>query len=342
MIDQDCAFTIPNSKNFCGGNFQDWLEVNLIEICNANCSWCIERKGYHPTFHATMETMIAAILATGKKHIILLGGEPLLYKHMKELINALFHEGRTITITTNGFLLSPEYIIQNLNGITNINISIHHFDMTKNREITHILIDENKLKESISALHGIGASVRMNCNAIHGYIDNAEAINNYIEFAHIVGADKVRFAELKQDENNFVDLAKILGYLYGLNDNPFSMGCNNDCVINGMPVNFRQMCGLQTTKRIAPKKPKQYSKKVLYYDGQVYNGWQTQEEIKMNAKNSNQNISDIINSLTNNKLTEEERKELIKLIATIKVDAEKEAAENQRRYNGHNGEGCQY
>ena len=38
--------SIPNKLNFCGGNFQDWLEVMLTPACNGKCSWCIEKNGY--------------------------------------------------------------------------------------------------------------------------------------------------------------------------------------------------------------------------------------------------------------------------------------------------------
>jgi hypothetical protein len=121
----------------------------------------------------------------------------------------------------------------------------------------------------------------MNCNCIAGEIDSVSEIEQYVEFAKRIGADKIRFAELKQDGGGFVDLAKILNYKYGLNDNPFIHGCNNDAIINGMPVNFRQMCGLQTSRRVEPENPQQVLKKVLYYDGKIYDGWKKQEEMML-------------------------------------------------------------
>jgi len=118
----------------------------------------------------------------------------------------------------------------------------------------------------------------MNCNCISGFIENKEEILKYILFCKEIGADKIRFAELKQEDSGFIDLAKILNYKYGLNDNPFLDGCNSDAVIYDMPVNFRQMCGLHTMRRETPIDPQQCLKKVLYYDGNLYNGWQ--KEIK--------------------------------------------------------------
>jgi len=40
--------TLPHSKNFCGGNFQDWLEMKLTNVCNGRCEWCVEEGGFRP------------------------------------------------------------------------------------------------------------------------------------------------------------------------------------------------------------------------------------------------------------------------------------------------------
>jgi len=262
----------PNPKNFCGGNFQDWLEVNLIEKCNGKCSWCIEKNGYHPKEHAQWWVIASQALSSGKINIILLGGEPTLYPNLQEIIRVISSAGRKVWITTNGGKLSPDFVLSKLSGITGINISVHSFDLEQNKSIVGVSLEQ--LPASVSALHEIGASVRFNCNCIAGHIDSAEKIEQYVLWSKSVGADKIRFAELKQDDGGFVDLAKILNYKYGLNDNPFTCGCNSDAVIHGVPVNFRQMCGLQTSRREKPTNPVQHAKQVLYYDGKFYDGWQ--------------------------------------------------------------------
>lgn len=265
----------PNKRNFCGGGFPGWLEVMLTDKCNGSCSWCIERDGWHPDIHVDWFAIAAAARDHGAQNIILLGGEPTLYQDLVSLIGILTMQGRRVWITTNGSLLTRQYVANILPQIFGVNISLHHYGVTKNAAITGVLLKNANLLESIQELHKGGAVVRLNCNCIKGAIDSVSEISQYIEFAKWVGADKVRFAELKQDEKQFVDLAKLLDYKYGLNDNPFLSGCNSDAVINGMPVNFRQMCGLQTSRRECPKDPEQIMKKVLYYDGKIYNGWQT-------------------------------------------------------------------
>lgn len=268
----------PNKKNFCGGNFQDWLEVNLIDKCNGKCSWCIEKNGYHPNEHAPWWKIASQALLSGKNNIILLGGEPTLYPNLQEIIQVISSAGRNVWITTNGGKLSPDFILSRLPGIAGINISIHNYDLEQNKNIVGVNLEQ--LPTSIGALHEIGVSVRFNCNCISGHIDSAEKIEQYILWAKSIGADNIRFAELKQDDGSFVDLAKILNYKYGLNDNPFTCGCNCSALIHGVLVNFRQMCGLQTSRREKPHDPIQYAKQVLYYDGNFYDGWQTliQEE----------------------------------------------------------------
>lgn len=320
---------IPNCNNFCSGAFPNWLEVNLIEQCNAHCSWCIERDGYHPTEKAEWWVIATKALKHGAQNIILLGGEPTLYKNIKPLISILKAAKRDVWLTTNGSLLTAEYVKCTIAEVTGINISIHHYNLEKNQGITGIAIDKINLMESIATLQSTRASIRMNCNCINGEIDSIDEIIKYIEFAKMLGANKVRFAELKQDDNKFVDLAKIMNYKYGLNDNPFTDGCNSDVVINEMPINFRQMCGLQTTRRLIPNDPKQVLKEVLYYDGNIYNGWQTAKKEKI---------------VTDKKLVEllEDVARGKKSVAEVSLEFGKEIGKVKEVVKSESGGGCQY
>ena len=309
--------SIPNSNNFCGGNFQDWIEVNLLEKCNGRCEWCIERGGYHPKFHADWRFIAERSLLSGKPNIILLGGEPTLHKDLDKIIKMISSAGRNVWITTNGSMLTKDFIHNVLDGIHGINISIHSHDLEDNEEITGIKI--GNLQESIKELHNIGASIRLNCNCISGYIDSVEEIETYIKWAKEVGADKIRFAELKQQDDSFIDLAKTMSYQYGLNDDPFTCGCHSDAVIFGMPVNFRQMCGLQTQRRVKPENPEQYAKRVLYYDGNFYDGWQTaiKEEVTMEDKE----IVAVLKKVEDGEITAEAALVILRGLTTVVVSS---------------------
>lgn len=264
----------PHPNNFCGCGFTDWLEVNLTPECNGKCTWCVERRGWHPKRFAPWREIADAAIASGRKNIILLGGEPTLHPHLGNIIRYLRAYGLNPWLTTNGSLLTEQWVKDNLEGVEGVNISIHHYAFFMNKEITGVTLDRGILFGAIGQLHNMGASVRFNCNCIRGYIDSEEEMHYYAEWAKEMGSDKVRFAELKYDTENFVDLANTLSYAHGLNDNPYICGCSKGAVWDGMQVDFRQMCGLQTRRRPCPANPKIIPHPVLYYDGNIYDGWQ--------------------------------------------------------------------
>ena len=334
---------IPNKNNFCGGNFRDWLEVNLTEKCNGRCSWCIEKNGFHPEEHASWWALAGGITRSGKKDIILLGGEPTLFENLSCLIGLLVDRKLNVWITTNGSLLDGDFIRFSLSGIKGINISIHDHDLAGNAEITGIGLKDPEA--SVKALHGIGASVRFNCNCMKGHIDSLMQTGRYIEWAKRNGADSVRFAELKQDEGNFVDLAKLFGGRFGLNDDPFTLGCNHDAEIDGMKVNFRQMCGLQTPLRVKPVNPEQFRKTVLYYDGIFYDGWQTVK--KENNGMEDENIRKILGLVANGTMTKEEAFDKLKAIKESHTVVSSNVFKTREvirevRVHDDSGSGCQY
>lgn len=324
----------PHPDNACSGKYEDWLDVNLLPDCNARCAWCIERGGWHPVSHAPWQTIVAAALSTDKTNVILLGGEPTMHGNLREIVEALVSAGRKVWITTNGSLLSSDFVEKNLRGVAGVNISIHSANLQENYDITGISLCVPVLLRAVQSLHKHGATIRLNCNCIKGYLDSAAAIRNYVKFFAIpIGANAVRFAELKGDDE-FVNLAEVAGKSFGLTNNPFEEGCSVDREIDGLPVNFRLMCGLQTPHRMRPDNPEQVLHDVLYYDGQLYAGWQTKEAGKMEQV-------DVMRRLIREKV---ERGEM-------SVDEAKEANEwldkqerdsRQRESNLDTGGGCMY
>jgi len=268
----------PHPNNFCGCGYKNWLEVNLIKRCNAKCSWCIEKKGWHPEEVADWKTICDAAIKTGRKNIILLGGEPTLHPDIDKIVLYLREAGRNPWITTNGALLSEAWVTKNLLPIEGVNISIHHYNLDRNEEIVGIRLDERALRSAIAVIRGMGKKVRLNCNCIETYIDSEEELHRYVAWAKEIGASDVRFAELKFADDKFVDISAMVDHKYDTNDDPYHLGCSVNGVIDGMKVNFRLMCGMQTAKRPYPNDPIIRPHPVLYYDGNIYAGWQQKEK----------------------------------------------------------------
>jgi len=274
-------YSVPHPDNACGNGFSDWLEVNLTPHCNAICSWCVEKKGWKPKHVASWNDIADAAIGTKCKNIILLGGEPTLHPEFQLIVERIFNAGLNPWVTTNGSRLNLKWVKQNMRHVFGVNISIHHFDLLKNKEITGLNLNKTNLYNSIQYLLNEGVTIRLNCNCIKGYIDSLDVIHLYLKWAKSMGVLKVRLAELKGDEEHFVNLAD---FFKELNNDPFSKGCSTNVKIKGVEVNFRQMCGMQTTMRPCPSNPQIKDHHVLYYDGKLYNGWQQIGENNMETK----------------------------------------------------------
>ena len=323
----------PNKGNFCGGNYQDWVEVMLTSKCNGSCEWCVDKNGFHPKQEVPYHVLTDVLKHLGKKNVILLGGEPSMYKHLEQLVRQLYNNGHSVYITTNGSRMTK---LSNIPNFTGVNISIHHYDLSRNSKITGINLGYPQLKANISRLYWYGtAKTRLNCTLIKGQIDSVTEITKYIEFAKKLGVASVRFAELKHDDK-FVDLYKLYGTKYGLTSDPFKCGCSTDAIINGMPVSFRQMCGIQTKFRTFPKDPETVGNKksVLYYDGNVYDGWQT-KQIKENKMPKKLTVKQILKRVKSGKMTTERAAQLLARKDSIIV-------ETQIVENRFEGVHCQY
>ena len=265
-IENRCA--IPSDKT-------DWIEVYLTKKCNAKCEWCFDKESYHPTKTSDYTKIAETVLSHSQQNILLTGGEPTLYKDLDKLIEALNTGGKNVYMTTNGSKLNKHFLntLVNLKGLT---ISIHHFDLNKNFQLTGIKIDENSLIDGIKKLHEMNIEVRINCTVTLGFLQTLEDINNFIEFGKKIGVDSIRFAEVSYYDKLFVDLNKIFNGQYGLTDEPFVNGCYKCATINGMKIDFKLSCGALTSHRELPEGATSTTyKNIIYYDGEAYNGWQT-------------------------------------------------------------------
>jgi pyruvate-formate lyase-activating enzyme len=265
---------LPNKNNYCAGAYPDWLDVCLIDKCNGKCKWCMGKIwNYKPPRSTTWKILSEKIISLKKNNVVLVGGEPTLYKNLGKLIDSLYENGIKVYVTTNGSKLTAKYVNDNLTNLYTINISIHHWDLMKNKEINGLNIKKEVLQGAIKELRNKGIIVRFTCNLIKGYIDNIYDVASYIEFSRDMGATDIRLSELQYDEDSFVDVAKLMNYQYGLNDEPFTKGCCFDTIINGMPVRFKQVCGCLSMKRPEIIDPVKVVHTILYYDGNFSDNW---------------------------------------------------------------------
>ena len=266
----------PNPRNYCSGRFADWLEVMLTPACNGRCVWCVEKGGWHPAVSVPWGVLASRAINHPATHIILLGGEPTLYPELVRLVKTI-GDAKAVYITSNAGRLSPLLAAGGHGRLAGVNLSIHHYCLSQNSKITGIQIDQEELRLGVKYLLEHGVSVRLNCNIIRGQIDSETEAARYLAWAQAMSVEAVRFAELKTEAATFVSLAAIFKGRYGLSEDPYRNGCNQDAVIDGMRVNFRQMCGDESPVRPKYTCRSRHRNQVLYYDGKFYDGWQRKD-----------------------------------------------------------------
>ena len=77
--------------------------------CNLRCTWCdTPYASWNPEkTDRTIESLIEEAIASGVKHAVLTGGEPMIFKGLVPLSNALAKAGMHITIETAGTVTLP-------------------------------------------------------------------------------------------------------------------------------------------------------------------------------------------------------------------------------------------
>lgn len=72
--------------------------------CNLRCAWCdTPETSWNPGGEVrAVPSVVDEVLATGVRHVVLTGGEPLLTKAIEPLVHALHEAGRHLTIETAG------------------------------------------------------------------------------------------------------------------------------------------------------------------------------------------------------------------------------------------------
>lgn len=150
--------------------------------------------------------IIEYFVKRGLKKIKFVGGEPLLYRGLSELVEYSRELGiEEIGITTNGIGLATRIIELKAKGLTNVNISLDSLKEYRYQALT----DGGNLKEvflSIDACIAAGINLKINCVAIKGFNDD-----ELLDF-------------MKMTINNDIDIRLIELLPYGLDKGVFDRG----------------------------------------------------------------------------------------------------------------------
>ena len=122
--------------------------VEITNVCNLNCSFCIHNQRKSLFMSKDNFKIILEKLKPYTKYLYFhVMGEPLMHPYINEFIN-MASDNYFVNITTNGYLINK---IKNNKNIRQLNISLHSFNdkynKTLNEYLTDILEVTNILKE---------------------------------------------------------------------------------------------------------------------------------------------------------------------------------------------------
>ncbi len=87
------------------------MEIEFSRRCNLHCQYCYVPEDKNMGNELTREEIRGVILqakALGAKKIIILGGEPMIYQHIIEMLRFMRKEGISVEMFTNGFQISSD------------------------------------------------------------------------------------------------------------------------------------------------------------------------------------------------------------------------------------------
>ena len=164
----------------------DYLRISLTDKCNLRCTYCNPvdlPKGYFagaPRMTADeIETIASVFINEGVKKIRLTGGEPLVRKDAKEIIQRLSKYPVELVITTNGVFVHEFIEIFKQAGIHSVNVSLDSLKKEKNFSITRR--DEfDRVTQNINLLLKNDFHVKINVVVIKNV--NEDEIPDFVEW----------------------------------------------------------------------------------------------------------------------------------------------------------------
>ena len=158
--------------------------------------------------------------------------------------------------------------------LTAINISIHHYTEEENRLVfKNSKYTFDNIRSAIKVFNKHKIPVRINANLVKGVLDTREKVIDMIYFARFLGASSIRFTEMQNCEDLWVDSSNLFTELP---QDPYVDGCEKAVYeIDGFRATVKMTCGFVNSLKERPNDPtrKQTARKVIYPDGEILDGW---------------------------------------------------------------------
>src|SRR5512136_312321 len=158
------------------GRIIHYLRISLTDHCNLRCVYCMpEDMAFRPTAEMMQDDEVLLLTRLfadlGFDKIRLTGGEPTCRNNIVDIVRGVASTPgiRSVSMTTNGMLLSKLAGPMAEAGLERVNISLDTLNPEKFKRITR-WGDINKVWEGIQAAEAAGLKpIKLNAVAVRGY-----------------------------------------------------------------------------------------------------------------------------------------------------------------------------
>ena len=218
------------------GRRLNYLRISLTDHCNLRCLYCMpEQMVFRPSVELMQDdeilTLVSLFVSLGFNKFRLTGGEPTIRAHVVDLVQQIAHTPgvNTLTMTTNGVLLSKLARPLAQAGLQRVNISLDTLNPDKFQTLTRWgSVDD--VWSGIRAAEEAGlAPIKINAVVVRGYnerdmvdlarltLEHAWQIR-FIEMMPFGGNDQFQTSQLVTAAEMHAYLEPIVGSLDPVND----------------------------------------------------------------------------------------------------------------------------
>ena len=157
------------------------LRISLIDACNFRCTYCMpNNKSYSfmkPSDRLTVDEILRLtkiFTKLGVDKIRLTGGEPLLRKDLREIIEGIaqIKEVKDIALTTNAYFLEEQAQMLKDAGLSRITVSLDSLNPKTNAEVSGVKGDLDRILNGIKKAQEVGFNpIKLNTVVIKGVND---------------------------------------------------------------------------------------------------------------------------------------------------------------------------
>ncbi len=182
------------------------LRVSVTDRCNLRCQYCMPEEEYawlprqNLLSFEEITRLVEIFAGLGVDKIRLTGGEPLLRRHLADLVRQLAASSRLsdLALTTNGVLLAEQAEGLKAAGLKRITVSLDTLDPARFTALTR-LTTHGRVIEGIAQAARLFGTLKIdtvmmrgvNDNEMEALLDYARALNaevRFIEYMDVAGA----------------------------------------------------------------------------------------------------------------------------------------------------------